>query len=202
MQCVDWPYVIFFSSYRWCQLERQWIKTVIWQRAMAERMSMHWWIDLAANSLLSRLPTLQYSSRFWLSVTSEREPGLQPHNNVFMINLFANRSLQFLKELCWPSNSRADWRRTLNFEFSEGNWTEILVKMFSALKKLVGSEGGQLREKNIPAGLQSMNQSLQRRFAKGVQYNSKWLHFQLQPSYSYVKANGKTEWKLLRHSNG
>ncbi|XP_031433639.1 rab-like protein 6 isoform X2 [Clupea harengus] len=45
--------------------------------------------------------------------------------------------------------------------------------MFSALKKLVGSEGGQLRDKNIPAGLQSMNQSLQRRFAKGVQYNMK-----------------------------
>ncbi|XP_028830541.1 rab-like protein 6 isoform X2 [Denticeps clupeoides] len=45
--------------------------------------------------------------------------------------------------------------------------------MFSALKKLVGSEGVQLRDKNIPAGLQSMNQSLQRRFAKGVQYNMK-----------------------------
>lgn len=45
--------------------------------------------------------------------------------------------------------------------------------MFSALKKLVGSEPGQLREKPIPAGLQSMNQSLQRRFAKGVQYNMK-----------------------------
>lgn len=46
--------------------------------------------------------------------------------------------------------------------------------MFSALKKLVGSEPvGQVKDKNIPAGLQSMNQSLQRRFAKGVQYNSK-----------------------------
>uniref|UniRef100_A0A3P8VYT3 RAB, member RAS onco family like 6 n=1 Tax=Cynoglossus semilaevis TaxID=244447 RepID=A0A3P8VYT3_CYNSE len=45
--------------------------------------------------------------------------------------------------------------------------------MFSALKKLVGSEPGQLRDKNIPAGLQSMNHSLQRRFAKGVQYNMK-----------------------------
>lgn len=45
--------------------------------------------------------------------------------------------------------------------------------MFSALKKLVGSEPGQIREKPIPAGLQSMNQSLQRRFAKGVQYNMK-----------------------------
>lgn len=44
--------------------------------------------------------------------------------------------------------------------------------MLSALKKLVGSESGQLRERHIPAGLQSMNQSLQRRFAKGVQYNS------------------------------
>ncbi|XP_023651349.1 rab-like protein 6 isoform X3 [Paramormyrops kingsleyae] len=45
--------------------------------------------------------------------------------------------------------------------------------MFSALKKLVVSEAGQQRDKNIPAGLQSMNQSLQRRFAKGVQYNMK-----------------------------
>ncbi|XP_018613993.2 rab-like protein 6 isoform X3 [Scleropages formosus] len=45
--------------------------------------------------------------------------------------------------------------------------------MLSALKKLVGSEPGQLKDKNIPAGLQSMNQSLQRRFAKGVQYNMK-----------------------------
>lgn len=47
-------------------------------------------------------------------------------------------------------------------------------KMFSALKKLVGSEQAPGREKNIPAGLQSMNQALQRRFAKGVQYNSEW----------------------------
>ncbi|XP_016370011.1 rab-like protein 6 isoform X1 [Sinocyclocheilus rhinocerous] len=46
--------------------------------------------------------------------------------------------------------------------------------MFSALKKLVGSEpAGQVKDKNIPVGLQSMNQSLQRRFAKGVQYNMK-----------------------------
>uniref|UniRef100_A0A8C0SHL0 Rab-like protein 6 n=2 Tax=Canis lupus familiaris TaxID=9615 RepID=A0A8C0SHL0_CANLF len=46
-------------------------------------------------------------------------------------------------------------------------------KMFSALKKLVGSEQAPGRDKNIPAGLQSMNQALQRRFAKGVQYNMK-----------------------------
>uniref|UniRef100_G1M3M9 RAB, member RAS onco family like 6 n=1 Tax=Ailuropoda melanoleuca TaxID=9646 RepID=G1M3M9_AILME len=45
--------------------------------------------------------------------------------------------------------------------------------MFSALKKLVGSEQAPGRDKNIPAGLQSMNQALQRRFAKGVQYNMK-----------------------------
>ncbi|XP_053551797.1 rab-like protein 6 isoform X2 [Bombina bombina] len=45
--------------------------------------------------------------------------------------------------------------------------------MFSALKKLVGSDVSGLRDKNIPAGLQSMNQALQRRFAKGVQYNMK-----------------------------
>ncbi|NXC47761.1 RABL6 protein, partial [Penelope pileata] len=45
--------------------------------------------------------------------------------------------------------------------------------MFSALKKLVGSEPAAVRDKNIPAGLQSMNQALQRRFAKGVQYNMK-----------------------------
>ncbi|XP_073077460.1 rab-like protein 6 isoform X4 [Manis javanica] len=47
--------------------------------------------------------------------------------------------------------------------------------MFSALKKLVGSEQAPGRDKNIPAGLQSMNQALQRRFAKGVQYNMKIL---------------------------
>ncbi|XP_067868930.1 rab-like protein 6 isoform X2 [Heterodontus francisci] len=47
--------------------------------------------------------------------------------------------------------------------------------MFSALKKLVGTEQAPGREKIIPAGLQSMNQSLQRRFAKGVQYNMKIL---------------------------
>ncbi|NWR89556.1 RABL6 protein, partial [Furnarius figulus] len=45
--------------------------------------------------------------------------------------------------------------------------------MFSALKKLVGSDQATVRDKNIPAGLQSMNQALQRRFAKGVQYNMK-----------------------------
>ncbi|XP_038230448.1 rab-like protein 6 isoform X2 [Dermochelys coriacea] len=44
--------------------------------------------------------------------------------------------------------------------------------MFSALKKLVGSDQAPVRDKNIPAGLQSMNQALQRRFAKGVQYNT------------------------------
>uniref|UniRef100_UPI00398F7E5A rab-like protein 6 isoform X2 n=1 Tax=Pristiophorus japonicus TaxID=55135 RepID=UPI00398F7E5A len=47
--------------------------------------------------------------------------------------------------------------------------------MFSALKKLVGTEQAPGRDKVIPAGLQSMNQSLQRRFAKGVQYNMKIL---------------------------
>ncbi|XP_077163169.1 rab-like protein 6 isoform X2 [Paroedura picta] len=45
--------------------------------------------------------------------------------------------------------------------------------MFSALKKLVGSDQPPGRDKPIPAGLQSMNQALQRRFAKGVQYNMK-----------------------------
>ncbi|XP_034292145.1 rab-like protein 6 [Pantherophis guttatus] len=45
--------------------------------------------------------------------------------------------------------------------------------MLSALKKLVGSEQAPGRDRPIPAGLQSMNQALQRRFAKGVQYNMK-----------------------------
>ena len=45
--------------------------------------------------------------------------------------------------------------------------------MFSALKQLVGSEQAPGRDKNIPAGLQSMHQALQRLFAKGVQYNMK-----------------------------
>lgn len=63
--------------------------------------------------------------------------------------------------------SRRCWIYSAHWQFA---------KMFSALKKLVGSEPGQIREKPIPAGLQSMNQSLQRRFAKGVQYNSKWCY--------------------------
>jgi hypothetical protein len=43
--------------------------------------------------------------------------------------------------------------------------------MFSALKRLTGkAEGGN----NVPRpGHQSMSHSLQRKFAKGVQYNSK-----------------------------
>ncbi|XP_063172616.1 rab-like protein 6 [Candoia aspera] len=45
--------------------------------------------------------------------------------------------------------------------------------MLSALKKLVGSDQAPGRDRPIPAGLQSMNQALQRRFAKGVQYNMK-----------------------------
>ncbi|XP_038623861.1 rab-like protein 6 isoform X2 [Tachyglossus aculeatus] len=49
--------------------------------------------------------------------------------------------------------------------------------MLSALKKLVGSEGPPAGERErarpIPAGLQAMNRALQRRFAKGVQYNMK-----------------------------
>lgn len=65
-------------------------------------------------------------------------------------------------------------RRPSAYLFRKQIYTYIFVhKMFSALKKLVVSEAGQQRDKNIPAGLQSMNQSLQRRFAKGVQYNSK-----------------------------
>ncbi|KAG7476825.1 hypothetical protein MATL_G00086940 [Megalops atlanticus] len=55
---------------------------------------------------------------------------------------------------------------------SHGNWMDTCIDRIRALK-LVGSEPGQLKDKNIPAGLQSMNQSLQRRFAKGVQYNMK-----------------------------
>ncbi|XP_062929972.1 rab-like protein 6 isoform X5 [Mobula hypostoma] len=47
--------------------------------------------------------------------------------------------------------------------------------MFSALKKLVGTEQVPGKDRAIPVGLQSMNQSLQRRFAKGVQYNMKIL---------------------------
>ncbi|ELV13139.1 Putative GTP-binding protein Parf [Tupaia chinensis] len=45
--------------------------------------------------------------------------------------------------------------------------------MFSALKKLVGSEQAPGRDRHIPAGLQSMNQALQRRFAKGGQDSMK-----------------------------
>lgn len=66
------------------------------------------------------------------------------------------------------------------------------VEMFSALKKLVGSEVPVLqRDKNIPAGLQSMNQSLQRRFAKGVQYNSE------SDSFPHQSTRRKTNLALI-----
>lgn len=77
-------------------------------------------------------------------------------------------ALLFLLSLC--DQLSGDFHRTIAW-FCNRLWKS--VKMFSAFKKLVGSEPGQLRDKNIPAGLQSMNQSLQRRFAKGVQYNMK-----------------------------
>ncbi|XP_019634810.1 PREDICTED: rab-like protein 6 [Branchiostoma belcheri] len=44
--------------------------------------------------------------------------------------------------------------------------------MFSALKKLVGSEQGR-GGVNMPPGMQSLNPALQRKFARGVQYNMK-----------------------------
>ncbi|XP_071510401.1 rab-like protein 6 isoform X2 [Diadema antillarum] len=44
--------------------------------------------------------------------------------------------------------------------------------MFSALKKLVTNEQGDTRP-NIPSGMQTMGVSLQRKFARGVQYNMK-----------------------------
>ncbi|XP_035694236.1 rab-like protein 6 [Branchiostoma floridae] len=44
--------------------------------------------------------------------------------------------------------------------------------MFSALKKLVGSEQGR-GGANMPPGMQSLNPALQRKFARGVQYNMK-----------------------------
>ncbi|XP_002740305.1 rab-like protein 6 [Saccoglossus kowalevskii] len=43
--------------------------------------------------------------------------------------------------------------------------------MFSALKKLVGSDAH--NKGTVPSGMQAMGQNLQRRFAKGVQYNMK-----------------------------
>lgn len=51
--------------------------------------------------------------------------------------------------------------------------------MFTALKKLVGSN----EAKGLPPpGVQAMGQSLQRKFAKGVQYNSKFLRASLNYS--------------------
>ena len=44
--------------------------------------------------------------------------------------------------------------------------------MFSALRKLTGRADGPLTPTS-PPGMQAMAASLQRRFARGVQYNSK-----------------------------
>lgn len=82
-------------------------------------------------------------------------------------------SVALLHQLLFHQLSQ-EFQHTANW-FYTGWWN--FIKMFSALKKLVGSEPGQLRDKPIPAGLQSMNQSLQRRFAKGVQYNSKYYNW-------------------------
>ena len=58
--------------------------------------------------------------------------------------------------------------------------------MFSALKRLVSNQDGRsLGEdefsKNCPSGVRSMDHSLQRRFAKGVQYNSKYIPWIYDP---------------------
>lgn len=53
-------------------------------------------------------------------------------------------------------------------------WTQVFqgFKMFSALRKLTGRSDGSPNSTSAP-GMHAMAASLQRRFARGVQYNSK-----------------------------
>lgn len=53
--------------------------------------------------------------------------------------------------------------------------------MISALKKLVATDPQDGTTKgDVPDGMHTMGQSLQRRFAKGVQYNSEYYQWWLQ----------------------
>lgn len=46
--------------------------------------------------------------------------------------------------------------------------------MFSALKKFVSADNQDGSKIDVPDGMHTMGQSLQRKFAKGVQYNSEY----------------------------
>lgn len=48
------------------------------------------------------------------------------------------------------------------------------LKMFSALRKLAGKGADSHENAAAPPGMHSMAPSLQRRFARGVQYNSEF----------------------------
>lgn len=55
-----------------------------------------------------------------------------------------------------------------------------MKKMFSAFKRLAGKGDGQgpgVSTSSAPPGHQPMSMQLQRKFAKGIQYNSKFFFF-------------------------
>ena len=58
----------------------------------------------------------------------------------------------------------------------------------------MGNEQGRLGEPT-PAGIQSMDENLQKKFAKGIQYNSKWQKMKLSllpPSLSLTHTHTVT----------
>ena len=55
----------------------------------------------------------------------------------------------------------------------------------------MGNEQGKLQGVPTPAGIQSMDETLQKKFAKGIQYNSKLSDVYSEPS---VVSDNKIDW--------
>ena len=58
--------------------------------------------------------------------------------------------------------------------------------MFNSLKKWVNKNEEEVAKPAPPAGMQTMRSELQRKFAKGIQYNSKFYILILDNISSYI----------------
>ena len=67
----------------------------------------------------------------------------------------------------------------------ENELEEGPFQMISALRRKLGGEkdGVQSPTATMPSGVHRVDQELQRKFAKGVQYNSKFLSFHFELNY-------------------
>lgn len=70
------------------------------------------------------------------------------------------------------------WLDRISFSEFKISFKVQQSKMFSAIKKAFGRDdesgkNGTIGNRSEPPGIQQMDTSLQRRFARGIQYNSK-----------------------------